>query len=614
MGQIEFFLNGGSFDCCLKEMASIVAGIETFLQECWREQCNGPESVVDYDEWRDEWCSGSTVRFKLVEVCEMFVNVKNIRDACRNGSVEQLKLSIDTAIEYAAASGADVYVRLYTDFLIFLETCSDHTLALLPDLLFVDFGSVYIGNDLLCEYFNLQLRKGVPVYRNALQWAAATAQRAHILPRVKPNFGGGIGKACLPSIGSIRYNPRMARLTFNVLQRSNVHAEGLAATFTDSSRIQHPIKDANGRGADQSINYTLGGGGVYNAAYDSSLTGRAILDLTLSRDVFGSIQDVQGVERHNIPRTPKTAADELRQQQQQKRQVEARSKNDILLKDTGMTKGEIMADATALLEYSSCIPDGGRQSQLLQHPPERIKGIDSLDRKDPNRRKYQPVASAGKPEHALGLARLKGLNMGYARAVLHHARETRGNCVSTMRARLAGDGKGSISRRERARSRVKSRMQEMRLAPAVTGTRSTSADYLAKGRTWLKAHPNIVQTTAIHKTADMDETYLRPSIVKEAQLGHTEKAALRDAADCFALEAQRNRMSLGRHDEMQQRRREIGDLREGLRLVSARQRRHENNRRNDSRWENGDLPIPSASPISFWKQVVQREKVSSKKK
>lgn len=195
-GQLEFFLSGGSIDGCFREMTALCCGIELFLQELWRTETQVEDveaSAFAYDKWRDGDCESSTVKFKLVEIVEMFVNVKNMRDATRTGRLDHFKHSISIAIPYAAATGGDHYVRLYTDFLLQLETCSDYTLALLPDLLFVDHGSIYIGNDLACEYLNLYLRKGVKVFSNAHQWATATAKRARQLHHLKPDFGGGTG-------------------------------------------------------------------------------------------------------------------------------------------------------------------------------------------------------------------------------------------------------------------------------------------------------------------------------------------------------------------------------------------------------------------------------------
>lgn len=105
----------------------------------------------------------------------MFVNVKNIRDAMRNGHVEQLRLALEFALPLAAACGGDNYVRLITMFLIHLRVCSDLVLALLPWVLFVDMGAVFISNDLLVEYVNALLRNGVPHYHDVLQWATQTA-------------------------------------------------------------------------------------------------------------------------------------------------------------------------------------------------------------------------------------------------------------------------------------------------------------------------------------------------------------------------------------------------------------------------------------------------------
>jgi len=85
-----------------------------------------------------------------------------------------------------------------------------------------------------------------------------------------------------------------------------------------------------------------------------------------------------------------------------------------------------------------------------------------------------------------------------------------------------------------------------------------------------------------------------------------ERETLVEAADMLARLEQRSRMNLGRHDEMERRRKELADLKEGMTtLVEPRRARHRAST-GASRWDDTYLPIPPAAITAFRDQMQQQ--------
>lgn len=278
-------------------------------------------------------------------------------------------------------------------------------------------------------------------------------------------------KDALPSIGSMTYDPRLARLTLSMLRRSfDVPLLGGARQFQDSSGVLYGVLDSTIRGE---ASVTLNGSAVAPGYRDQSIVGRAILEETLTGDLFGSRHEVQGVRRRPLTRAPQNAADVAKSAAREDAQVNSRSKAEIMSKDAKMTKGAIVDDMATLLDMNygegaeakggegqagvgrqSGLSRGTGRSAFAEAPP-AVKRIAALSRTDPARLRYQPKPSVRKDVLAAALARLKNLGMAYSRSRLRAARNETSDTLGAAVTQLRDRKQGALPRRAAARERVR---------------------------------------------------------------------------------------------------------------------------------------------------------------
>jgi len=207
--------------------------------------------------------------------------------------------------------------------------------------------------------------------------------------------------------------------------------------------------------------------------------------------------------------------------------------------------------------------------------------------------------------------------------------EAEGDEVSRVRQRLKQDKYGAIDRRSAARERVACKMGRLKLAQ-VNGDDAPQLSFresLRQGWEWLESHRNLdregIRSRAEESIGQGKTRYLK-QLEKDHVMGvvkmwgrqlrsqraqraeKRERKTLVEAADMLARLEQRSRMNLGRHDEMERRRKELADLKEGMTtLVEPRRARHRAST-GASRWDDTNLPIPPAAITAFRHQMQQQ--------
>ena len=200
------------------------------------------------------------------------------------------------------------------------------------------------------------------------------------------------------------------------------------------------------------------------------LAGRAILLSVLKADFFGSFKEVWSIQRNRMPRWPKSAAESQALENSVKIKIMAASKSDI----ERMSSSEIKSHIWALLDV---IKD--ETSTHYAAAPQKLKDLLKLSITDPERVKYMPSSKSQKhppdanneikawrkSDFAERLAKMKSLNTKWAQKVIEEHIGGIKDIVRKDLELLKGKGDGSISRRERARSKCRKTLFDIYLRP-----------------------------------------------------------------------------------------------------------------------------------------------------
>lgn len=135
---------------------------------------------------------------------------------------------------------------------------------------------------------------------------------------------------------------------------------------------------------------------------------------------------------------------------------------------------------------------------------------------------------------------------------------------------------------------------------------------LDEAQVWMEKNCNFDRTRIVTKVGDLDpnKPFVSPAWRGwEQKKGDRRKGwdesdrnAATEVCQIFNMYEQRQRLGLGRRDEMNLLRHEYTDFKQGLALVEARNTRHAANRTKPSRWTD-DVPVPPALAATFRAQI-----------
>jgi hypothetical protein len=459
-GQMKWFMNCGNYNRCYQEAASLCAGMDLWFQFVYSgvvgRELQDWFPAYDFDEWRDTFVKDSTARRELQNCIEMFMDVKNIRDAIRTGSIGQMRLAVERVSEVAHATGGDNYSRILRSFIVQLETCSDRTFCLLPGALFSDTGSCFRANDEMTEMINSLLRRCNPKFFNATQWAESCAKAAATLRHRFPSFGmafgvGGTRFGGTKDIGHIRIYPRISRIVFDYLCVSGLDSD---ETFSDLSGNSHEVKDR----AEGSDNATVGG--IAMAIKDHRVNGRAIQEeLTATEFMNVSSKLVHRLTQPRLTRLSATVRAVQDEEDLEQKRTEANDVSALTNKKLQWKKPMLVSQVDAILEV---VDDP--EHELYQDMPAEFKTLTNLRKSDPDKKKYFPSnrSKATTRVWVDCLVLLKAIaHMPFVRRVLAAKSALTKSNVVKLRNRLVAEGHGEFDRKKRAREAVKERIAHL---------------------------------------------------------------------------------------------------------------------------------------------------------
>jgi len=207
---------------------------------------------------------------------------------------------------------------MLTNFQIYLMTCPPLQLALLPQMLYVDLGAMYVGADLFTEGINLFLGLGVTRFFSVMAYVAMMMlQASRISTQKRSRRLGTIDASRDNSKGllGLDFDPRISKAVLVFLQQSGVTGE----TFTVAG-VPHPVRDPS---AAETF-HALDGTRRMIILADPNLIGSVIASRDVAKYIFGSL--AFDVSRARLPRVAKSSAAQRELVAATKRMMNASSK------------------------------------------------------------------------------------------------------------------------------------------------------------------------------------------------------------------------------------------------------------------------------------------------
>ena len=226
-GQIAFLVNCGSYDEAMKEMGSIVAAILLYVEDVYKFWCGGKGKTptpIDQLAWMFDLRNKSAAWDQILNICDNYLNVKQLRDACRSADIYGVQMSLGRMVEMFALTGGGEYFHMVTTFLVHQKVMSDYELGLQCFVLFELVALKWCPNDLALEEIQGQNARVRGKNHGLLSFITSTMRIMHSLPQIIPTYGGGNVTKAPPTaqLGAIELD---ARIMFNVrefLQKSNL--------------------------------------------------------------------------------------------------------------------------------------------------------------------------------------------------------------------------------------------------------------------------------------------------------------------------------------------------------------------------------------------------------
>jgi len=401
-------------------------------------------SSLEYDAWVDKWKKCSTARTRVVAMRESLINVLNLRNAIRSGSVKKVQLCLPRILRATGATRADIYTRLIMDLMIDLETMSDRHFAIICEAWFVNMSNQYMASDNVTEGL-VKLTKPFVEFHSPLQFWQTLGRNAQTAQERYPNHGKDAGGA-RRNINGINIDPVIAKIAYDYMTSSGLLD---STTFVDTHDGEHSVKDSG------KLNHGIDGTRFEHRQGDPDLQGASVIYEVAKSEVFGNFNTVQSSSSPTFPKTELTAATSIAREANTLKSILAKKESGLR---TLMTKAEIQEQNDLLFSVASDSND--IHHNLVPCQVKKFALTVLTDRRDTTLLQHRPSSrSSSKQLWADCTAQLKNLfNDTTLKKILqrHYSgkyEETEKRLVS-----LLSQGFGSDERAARSRDRIANRV------------------------------------------------------------------------------------------------------------------------------------------------------------